>query len=79
MTFRLSNSTARRIIDLEIDLYDVVNDYEVEGLAPGEDVLIQELYEMLAEDNDLDVDDDAEELLDMLHSHIIEEYSSDLA
>lgn len=76
MTLRLSNKTARRIIDLEIDLYDIVNDYEVSGLLPGEAVLIQEMYEELAENNHLDPDDDsdAEEILDCLFDMIQEEY-----
>jgi hypothetical protein len=74
MTLRLSNSTARRIIDLDIDLYDIVNDYPVSGLLPGESVLICEMYEELAANNHLDCEDDADEILNLLFDMIQEEY-----
>jgi len=76
MAIRLSNATARKIIDLEIDLYDIVNDYQVDGLLPGEEVIIQERYEELAYSHGLDPDDDndAEEILDVLYELILEEH-----
>jgi hypothetical protein len=74
MTLKLSTKTARRIIDLDIDLYDIVNDYEVSGLLPGEATLICEMYEELAENNYLDTEDDADEILDCLFEMIQEEY-----
>ena len=72
-TFTLSNETVRLILDEDIDLYDVWADRE-SRIKPGEDVLIQEMYDEIARDHGLHPDDDFEEILELMYEQIAEDH-----
>ena len=67
--FQLSDTTARLILNDEIDLYDILSDRE-DRIQPGEDVLIQEMYTEIAADHQLNPDDDFEVILEIMYEHI---------
>ena len=71
-TATLSRATATMIIDGELDIYDVLCDRETRFM-PGEDVLIQELYDDVARDAGLDPDDDCDEIIELMLEQIAEE------
>lgn len=68
-TFTLSDETARLILNEDIDIYDVLSDQETR-IKPGEDVLIQEMYDEIAADHRLHPDDDFEEIIEILFEQI---------
>lgn len=68
-TFTLSEDTARLILDEDIDIYDILSDQE-SRIKPGEDVLIQEMYDEIAADHRLHPDDDFEEIIEILFGQI---------
>jgi hypothetical protein len=74
-TFTLSDETARLILDDEIDVYDVLTDREPR-IKPGEDVLIQEIYDEVAMDNGLHPDDDFEEIIEIMMEQIAADYGN---
>jgi hypothetical protein len=67
--FGLSDRTARLILEDQIDLYDILTDRE-DRIQPGEDVLIQEMYDSIAQDHQLHPDDDFEEILEIMIEQI---------
>jgi len=68
-TFTLSDETARLILNEDIDVYDILADQETR-IKPGEDVLIQEMYDEIAADHHLHPDDDFEEIIEILFEQI---------
>ena len=68
----LSRATAQMIIDGELDIYDVLCDRETRFM-PGEDVMIQEMYDEVALDHGLDPDDDCDEIIELMIERIAEE------
>ena len=72
-TLTLSRATAQMILDEELDVYDVIMDRETR-LMPGEDVLIQEMYDEVARDNGLHPDDDCEEIIEIMLEQIAEDH-----
>jgi len=72
MTAKLSRATASMIVDGELEIYDVICDRE-SRLMPGEDVLIQEMYDNVALDNGLHPDDDFEEIIELMIEQITED------
>ena len=73
-TFRLSSETVSLILDQQIDIYDILADRE-SRIQPGEDVLIQEMYDSVAQDHRLCPDDDFEEIINIMLDQIEQEYS----
>lgn len=72
-TLTLSRATARMILDEQMDIYDVLMDRETRFM-PGEDVLIQEMYDEVARDNGLCPDDDFEEIIEIMLEQIAEDH-----
>lgn len=63
-TMRLTRETAEAIVDGELDLFDVLNgDADV---SDSDFESVQDLFETVAADNDLDAEDDFEEILDIM-------------
>ena len=72
-TLTLSRATAQMILDEHLDIYDVIMERETR-IMPGEDVLIQEMYDEIARDNGLHPDDDFEEIIEIMLEQIAEEH-----
>jgi hypothetical protein len=72
-TLTLSAATAQMILDEELDIYDVLADRETR-IMPGDDVLLQEMYDNVARDNGLHPDDEFEEILEIMLEQIAEDY-----
>jgi len=72
-TLTLSRATARMIIDEELDIYDVLVGRETR-IMPGEDVLLQEMYDDIARENVLHPDDDFEQIIEIMLEQITEEH-----
>lgn len=72
-TLTLSRATARMILDEELDIYDVLADRETR-IMPGEDVLLQEMYDDIARENVLHPDDDFERIIEIMLEQITEEH-----
>jgi hypothetical protein len=72
-TLELSRATAQMILDEELDIYDVLMDRETR-LMPGEDLLIQEMYDEVARDNGLHPDDDCDEIIEIMVEQIADEH-----
>ena len=72
-TLTLSRATARMIIDEELDVYDVLADRETR-IMPGEDVLLQEMYDDIARENVLHPDDDFERIIEIMVEQIVEDH-----
>ena len=72
-TLKLSAATAQMILDEELDIYDVLADRETR-IMPGEDVLLQEMYDEVARDTGLHPDDEFEEILEIMLEQIAEEH-----
>lgn len=72
-TLTLSAATARMILNDEIDIYDIISDRE-SRIQPGEDVLIQEMYDSVVIDNGLHPDDDFEEVIELMLNQIAEDH-----
>lgn len=65
---RLTRETAEAIVDGELDLFDVLNgDADV---SDSDFESVQDLFETVAADNDLDAEDDFEEILDIMLEEI---------
>jgi hypothetical protein len=57
------------IIDEELDIYEVLADRETR-IMPGEDVLLQEMYDDIARENVLHPDDDFERIIEIMLEQI---------
>lgn len=65
---RLTHETAEAIVNGELDLFDVLNgDADV---SDSDFESVQDLFETVAADNDLDAEDDFEEILDIMLEEI---------
>lgn len=72
-TLTLSAETARMILDEDIDIYEILMDRE-SRIQPGEDVLIQEMYDSVARRHGLDPDDGFEEIIEIMMENIAEDH-----
>lgn len=72
-TLTLSAETARRILDDDIDIYDILTDRETR-IHEGEDVLIREMYDEVARDHGLHPDDAFEEIIELMIEQIEADY-----
>ena len=71
--FKLSEATIRMLLDGDMEIYEILMDRE-SRIRPGEDVLIQEMYDSVARRHRLHPDDGFEEIIEIMMENIAEEH-----
>ena len=72
--YTLSNSTADRIVNQDIMLYDILTCVE-DRIQDGEQELLQQMYNDIASDCMLHPDNDHDEILSELYEQIAADYA----